>query len=637
MRPEPLQAVWPGHCDRATLTRAIAVILLVIGLALTGVFYAHAQSNEALTILIASPSEGATFYAAPDRFRLAMPITGQVVSYTEHLDPTTVEVHLELVSRDGSQFEMDVPVNEEGRFHVWASLLSPDLPWPSDDFHVREMCGECHRKYVDLSMPENISHLVITARAADGRTGQAIRNIRFDLSYRLPLEVTVEGLPENAQDIQITATTLLYDWRRRSVIDEVLDGKTTLMVESLRYVDLTYTVSMVPAVIDGILYQAEPREVSVPAATEGSISLTLTAVSHKGEITGRVLESGTGTGLAASLLLVETASGNSRVTRAAADGAFVFADLPIVEYALLAKTPGYVQLPARLNLAEEPVANVETFLIPAGSMTLQGTALHDSMPLPFVEAAIDGLPVAYGNPLSGAFSFPAVPIVDDSNAIAVEISAAGYYSARITATDGDLGEIKLALRTDTRVVEHGDTRLYIPAATRLREIEDAYILERGVFWVTSPIDSPPAPFHISVGVYDLVGEGASFAVERLTGAPARVYVRSGQVQAMKDGLDTPLTITAGETMALDADTTSPVALANGAGALLRSLAGAVTRFELPPSPEEQRNAIIKQVVVTIARGFMVGAYAIAYVLMPAAIVIGIVLTLFPYFRKTFGR
>ncbi len=187
----------------------LAATLLITGPAGTGPAGAQGSAGDELTILLASPGEGETFYAASEGFRLSVPIAGQVVSYETPLDPQTVELTVDFIDRAGNSVEITTTLDDSGRFQVWASIMAPDRPFPSDDPHDIEDCSTCHRWDFDLPLPDAITQVVVHARAADGRTGRAARRLRLDRGFHLDLVARVEGLPPGAENAQVNARTLI--------------------------------------------------------------------------------------------------------------------------------------------------------------------------------------------------------------------------------------------------------------------------------------------------------------------------------------------------------------------------------------------------------------------------------------------
>jgi len=129
-----------------------------------------------------------------------------------------------------------------------------------------------------------------------------------------------------------------------------------------------------------------------------------------------------------------------------------------------------------------------------------------------------------------------------------------------------------------------------------------------------------------VGSVLLEGFEAGFAVEKLTGAPARLYVSQGRVQVSGPDMDAPVEVTAGQTLVLEGVSGQAVTLAPGAGPLLRSVAGPVARFVEAPTAAEQLSAAAYQVVVAGARVMVFLAYVIS-VALPVLMVAGLAVVL----------
>jgi hypothetical protein len=238
-------------------------LLLIFAMVVVGHVDAQGSSTGDLTILIASPGEGETFYAAAGGYILAVPITGQVVSYDAPLDSETVDLSLEFINSTGEQVQITAPLAANGRFEVWTSILSIDRPFVSTDIHDEDNCAICHRLEVDLTLPDEIAQLVVHARSEDGRVGRAVRHFRLDRGTYRNLVVQVEGLPPGTDEFRVEATTLIYDWRRLTFYGTVSNGQATIPVEALAYADLTYEVSLEPHVVAEIHYTSASKSVVV--------------------------------------------------------------------------------------------------------------------------------------------------------------------------------------------------------------------------------------------------------------------------------------------------------------------------------------------------------------------------------------
>ncbi len=600
----------------------LAVTLILVAGAVALPSAAQSFDTEGLTILMASPGEGESFYAAPQGFLLSIPIAGQVVSYGEHLDPASVEVTLEFIDAAGQRERLTTGLDDSGFFHVWASIQPFDRPFVSDDPHEIEDCAVCHRDHADLVLPEEVMLVTVAAQADDGRTGQAVRSLRLERGNYRDLVVNVEGLPDDAA-AQVSAATIIFEWRRRAFYAPVSGEQATLQVEGLTYADLTYEVRLNPLIVDGVHYSAEPQTVVVTGGDASPPAVTLRAHPSMASLSGQVREGVSGQGLTASVLLVDRLSGQAFSTVTEDNGRFAFEELPVAEYALLARAPGSFHLPRHLNLTDEIAVSTRVNLTPAGEGTLNGVVTLDGQPLPFAEVRVDGLPTAYADPVSGAFALDAVPVDD---AARLTVTAAGCYGVALSGS-GDLGEIALEVHDNTRVISRGGARLYLPAQTAYRDENGVVTLQNGVLWVRDAAGAASPPLIIQAGDYRLTGEDdASFAVEAPGGAPARLYVSAGRVQATPLDEGDPIYVMMGQTLVLVSGSIGAVDLIPGAGAVLRSEAAITVPFELAPTPAERFSQGAYQVLVAAAKGTMALAYAISYAL-PVLIVVGAVVLL----------
>jgi len=579
---------------------------------------AQAPGADDLTILLASPGEGETFYVAVDGFMLSIPVSGQVVSYDDPLDSVAVDVTVKFIDSAGEASQVTVPLDESGRFVVWAAVQPPSQPFVSDDPHHEEECSLCHRRQFDLTLLQTVTQVVVSARAEDGRTGQVERHMYVDRSTHADLTVNIEGLPAHTDALQVIATTFIYDWRHRTFYGALADDQAIVSLERLDRGTLRYDVSMVPQIIGETRYMTPPQTVVVPGGDQALPSVTLQAQAQRGTLAGTVVDGISGAGVEASVLAVNLASGESHTTETDEHGSFLLTDLPIAEHVLLARSSSGFHLPQHIDLTESTDVTTRVHLTRAGTAVLSGTITLDGAPLPFAQATVDGLPVAYADPLTGAFELDGV---DAEGPITVEITAAGCYGLRLETTEKDLGEIALTLRDDTQVVEKGGSRLYIPAQSEVTVEDDRITLARGVLWVRNVSASGAGFPSLSVGDYVLEGSHASFAVERIPNARARLYVIQDEVQVSDydKGIFKPVMI--GQTLVLEDDLGDPADMVAGSGVLLRAMAGSVASFEPAPSSAERVSRLALEILELIAKGFMLVAYGITFSIFPVILLL----------------
>lgn len=595
---------------RQVLAVCIGIVAFCLGV--TGVI-AQESDGGALTVLLASPGEGETFYVPVNGFMLSVPVSGQVVSYDAPIDPGTVEVTVDFIDLMGDTVQFTVPLDESGQFIVWASVQPQGQPFVSDDPHNQEDCACCHRWKPDVSLLQTITSVIVTARAEDGRTGRVERHMYLDRSIHADLTVNIEGLPEHTETAQVIATTFVYNWRHRTYYGTVADGEAIVSLERLDKGTLAYEVSMVPQIVDETRFTTPTQTVVVPGGDEDLPVVILQAQPQRGTIVGTVVDGVSGEGLKASVLAVDIASGESRTTETDEKGAFSLMDLPIAEHVLLASSAGGFHLPQHVDLIESPDVTTRIYLTRSGTAVLSGTITLDGAPLPFAQVMVDGLPVAHADPLTGGFALAGV---DAEKLITVEITAAGCYGLRLETTAKNLGQVALTLREDTQVIENGGSRLYIPAQSEYNIEEDGIVLERGVLWVRNLSSSGEELPPIHVGDYVLEGGHASFAVERIPNALARLYVIQGEVR-ISDNNDIYFKhVIAGQTLALEDNLGDPVDVAAGAGAVLRTVAGSVASFELAPSSTERLSNLALETMEITAKGFMLVAYGIVFGIIP---------------------
>ncbi len=604
------------------MNRVLSIFLGVIASFLVvASVVAQEPGGDDLTILLASPGEGETFYVAVDGFMLSIPVSGQVVSYDAPLDSVAVEVIVDFIDSTGNTTQVTVPLDENGRFIVWAAVQPSSQPFVSDDPHHLEECNLCHRWDFDLTLLQTVTKVVVSARAEDGRMGRVERQMYVDRSRHADLTVNIEGLPVHTDMAQVTATTFIYDWRHRTFYGAAADDQAVVSLERLDKGTLSYEVSMVPQIIDETRYITPTQTVVVPGGDQALPPVTLQAQAQRGTLAGMVVDGDSDDGVEASVLAVNLATGETHTTETDENGSFLLTDLPIAEHALLARSSSGFHLPQHVDFTESPDVTARIHLTRAGTAVLSGTITLDGAPLPFAQATVAGLPVAHADPLTGAFELDGV---DAEGPITVEITAAGCYGLRLATTAKDLGEIALTLREDTEVIDKGGSRLYVPTQSEVTVEDDRIVLERGVLWVTNLSSSGDGFPSIYVGDHVLDGGHASFAVEHIPNARARLYVIQDEVQVSDYDKENIKPVIIGQTLALEDDLGEPVEVVSGTGMVLRTVAGSVASFEQAPSSAERFSSLAFEIMELIAKGFMLVAYAITFSILPVVLLLMVI-------------
>jgi Fe-S cluster assembly iron-binding protein IscA len=239
----------------------------------------------------------------------------------------------------------------------------------------------------------------------------------------------------------------------------------------------------------------------------------------------------------------------------------------------------------------------------------------DGEPLPFAQIVVEGFPPAHADPISGVVELDAV----EEGPIQIEVTAAGCYGLQYETSERDLGEIPLTLHGDTVVIERGGSRLFIPAQSAVVDSENVIHLQHGVLWVRNTGTVDENPLRIQVGEYGLEGYSANFAVERLAGARARLYVSDGKVLVTGSSA-AAMYVMMEQTLVLEDVSANPVYLAFGSGALLRAVAGSISHFEAAPTASEQFSSSILQITESLAKVLMLSAYVISFVVLPGIVI-----------------
>ncbi len=529
-----------------------------------------AAQTPPLQVVILRPSEGEIYYTAPSGPRTLALISGKVSGGDFDLQQLGVELD---ILQDGKSIgRVSGSADASGSFSFRVFINA------NGDAHLgtpESNCFSCHEN-ARVELPAGVSTVRVTAVEPTGAKVVAERRVVLDQSANAPVTVRVNvqgerpsppGWPSAVRGLSVTAATRIYEWRARKFQGRTdAQGRATMEIEALTQAPTRYLFDVVPAVVDGVYYQAgAPVELVLPpgATSAGTISLTVRA--QLGQISGRVTLAGKPPAGPVSVRAVALTSGRAFVGPVTA-GEYSLAGLPIGAY-LVAVDPeqaaalGSRSVAARLDLADRINASAALELKPLIGRTVRGSvrdaaggpplppqrmpAGRGAIPFAWVTGGSEGV-VATALPTSGSFILYDLP----ARVWALQVSAPGYWSRQIPARNGL--QVALTPRPDTRILPWGSGSIVLPDKTNATLSGDRIQLRRGWVWGTAgralDIDMPDASITL---------QSASFAVEYLPGERSWLYVTDGEARVGSPG-EPGVLVRGGEMVAFAArDVTTP--------------------------------------------------------------------------------
>jgi len=483
--------------------------------------------SGSLTVVITRPAEGETYYAGPSSLVYNIPVSGWV---TRGRVPTEATVRLEVFQGTRLAGVLTDTVSADGAF-IFHITVNPDA---SGEYFPAELKGcdtSCHYR-TNMALPQGSVLLRVTAIATSGERGSAERHIKVDHSgYAIvPVHVVLEDNPEiPVGGIPVMASTWIYMWRARHATGITdAQGNAEMRVEALSQSPTRYVFRVESAVVNGVRYEGTTAvEVTLPPGTTSAPPVTLSVRKRMGYLSGTVTGD-VGLPPALALWAIRLPEGTGFRTMASGDGTFVFSDLPIGPYLVVADTGmGGASAPAQVvDLTGSPTATISIHLVAGKGETLHG-AVRDSegVPLPFAWITMGETgPAQRVQPDSGSWSLPNVA----SQSTTLVVRAPGYYS-RAQVVMPPFGpplslEVQLTRRPETQVVSWGKGQVVVPPETRAT-IEDHQItLRYGWIWGHGGEEEPLTILTPDVEV--AIGCGA-FALEQPGQQAAWLYLLEG--------------------------------------------------------------------------------------------------------------
>jgi hypothetical protein len=393
----------------------------------------------------------------------------------------------------------------------------------------------------------------VTVADADGHQASDERWVRVDSSgaASVPVQVTDSVTRQPLSGLSIHASTILYDWRDRfgtAVSGE--DGKAQLHLESLSQAAASYSVSIPPQVLNGILYASPPVQMKLdPGATSHSL-ITLSASAQEGQMAGSLVSDDSSASLdGLKVWAIQLPAGPVYQTSLTRQATFSFDPIPVSQYVV---TPDLTSLAVHglsasarnVDLMDSPVAKISFAL--GKSRPLVGKVLDgEGNSVAFAWIKFNGKAGAHTtDPTSGQFLITDLP----SDVSFVTISAPGYYSqSRHVSSDQKSLDFQLVPKPETRRVVWGDGQVVIPpeASTTINGLDIS--LNNGWLWGKSGASQPLA-IHLS-GVDVNISNG-KFALENVAGQTGWLYLYQGKAKVTFIGGQTPVEVGGGQMIAL---------------------------------------------------------------------------------------
>jgi hypothetical protein len=331
-------------------------------------------------------------------------------------------------------------------------------------------------------------------------------------------------------------------------------GIINFTLEALTQYQTVYKIYVPSTVLNGDLYAStNPVEVTLPAGASSAPEVTLNVHRQTGEITG-TLNGMDKTNLARlPVWAIALPDGPAYQTSASADGMFAFQDIPVHQYLIVPdtqtlQTDGYQSTQESLDLTQTPSASLSLDLSKqvglAGQVTDQnGTAL------PFAWLTLSGTDTAQPiNPISGRYSLTNLP-AGSSHLSAV---APGYYveTQRVDSSQNTNPlDFQLIPRPGTKQVEWGNGSLTIPSDTSAQVNGLTISVDQGWLWGQGGADQS---LDIQLPDAEISIPSGQFALERPVGQTAWFYLYAGSASVNLSGSTSPISLEAGQMVALEA-------------------------------------------------------------------------------------
>jgi len=557
---------------------------------------ASAQATQ-LTVGIAAPGEGETFYAGPQVYLYTISVSGWVVAPEEN--PADVQLQLRILQDGRVVCEQPGIPDPDGTF-LFKATVNPEAWLPA--FRADEkVCANCHYRTA-LFFPPGRVQLRLTATGPTGTQAIAERNLFVDRGGAAELPVVVEaGDGEAPAGVPVQAAARFYGWRTRYFSAETdAAGRAGLSLEALALQPASYVLSIPPVVVDGVYYSSpESLNVTVLPGADRLTPVTLLAHASRGEIVGRVNESSDASSTALAVELTTGAAHRAPVT----GGSFTFTDLPVTKYLLTTETEGWLTPPQSLDLTSAPRAEVALTTTP--SVSRNGIVrAPDGSPLPFAWATVEGTGLTSAAlPTSGEFALLGLP----EGARALSVSAPGYWSQIAPLAGEETLDVTLTPRPETKTVPWGAGAITLPAGTNAALADGRINFTRGWLWGRGQ-----GEFSIETQQGIVTVSDGAFALEALPGRSSWLYLMEGAASLTPTGGES-LALGAGEMVAFGKGVSAPLPVPLDPSALraLRFGVGSPLEFQSEPTASARLRDGLARLGIGAAQAVALFTYAAA--------------------------
>lgn len=588
-------------------------------------------NSDDIAVVIASPGNGETLYVRGN-FMAPEFISGKVF-YSDPQSISKVEVHLDIISGGETSASLVTYPTENGAFNFNVAINSQSPP-PHLSRPGTRQCLLCHGDFSpEASLPKGDVQIVVTAITPDGQQATDNRWFHVDPSEEasIPVHVINDETQKPLGGLTIEASTILYQWRDRfGDARSDADGEALLTLEKLSQAQTTYAVSIPPQVVNGILYASTAPTELILDQNSLPTPLTLTAHALKGQINGEFgVRSSSSSLKGTTIWAIQLPAGPAYQTSLTDQNMFVFKDIPISQYLVIADTQAlakqnFYTTSHTTDLFNSPLANM-SFSLDTGRPIYGKVIAKDNSDLPFAwvdTGKVDSILAI--DPTSSEFLIPNFP----PDTFYVTVSAPGYYSLPKSVTSStEKLEFQLVPRPETRFLTWGNGQIVLPPETKATVDQLAFNLEYGWLWGQS---TSPQPVQIHLPNADISLSNGKFALEKPTEGIGWFYLYQGQAKVIYHNDQPPVQVGSGQMIAL-VDGANPFPIESTiATALHPDLKEAPVSEIMEPSVKAQ----IQNWLVKTGIGAMQTITFITYILSLVTLITIPLIVLFSYRRKS---
>ena len=511
-------------------------------------------NSDNLSVLIGTPANGETLYVNGNYTAPAF-VTGQIND--NNGAPADVKLSLEVWSGSVKTTTLTGQPNADGTFKFDLSLnLSGAIPFTLKPGGPD--CIYCHEDYISQApLPNGQVHLVVIATGPDGEQARDERWFNVDVSSTAtaPVQVLDDATGQPVPGLSVHADTLLYEWRSRyNAVITNPSGVANFSLEALTQYPTVYKFYVPATVLNGELYAStKPVQLTMLAGATSASPLTILVHRQVGEING-TLRGINGTNLNnLPVWAIATPDGPAYQTTASSNGTFAFQNIPIQQYFITANTQtlqadGYQSTQQFLDLVKEPSADIELNL--SKETSLAGQVKDQSgNALPFAWLTVNADNTAQPvNPVSQQYVLSGL----SNNSYQVSAVAPGYYVQTLNVDPSkDINQLGFQLipRPETKQISWGSGSVIIPSDTSAQVNGLTIQMNQGWLWgegeAIQPLDMQMLDGEINI-------PSGKFALERPVGAEGWFYLYTGKATVQLHGETTPISLQAGQMIALSA-------------------------------------------------------------------------------------